>query len=270
MRRPTSRLVLVLVAVGSFGQPPETRPKFDAFEVATIKPTAPDWSGGRFIRMQSADRFVARNHALRTLLAAAYELHPHAIVGGPAWTDSDRYDILAKTPGTVRPNLNEQMAMLRKLLTDRFKLTFHRGSKELPIYALTVAKTGAKLKESAASQDASPEGPPPLVFVISPQLVRLPGHNASMSELASVMQRAALDRPVVDKTGISGRYDFDLEWTPDESQFGGVLGRPASSDDSGKPGLFAAIQQQLGLRLEATRGMVALLVIDHVERPSEN
>jgi uncharacterized protein (TIGR03435 family) len=162
------------------------------------------------------------------------------------------------------------MAMLRKLLADRFKLTFHRGSKEMPMYALTVARTGAKLKESVASPDASPEGPPPLVFVISPQSVRLPGRNASVSELASVMQRVALDRPVVDKTGISGRYDFELEWTPDETQFGGVLGRPASSDDSGKPGLFPAIQQQLGLRLEATRGMVALLVIDHVDRPSEN
>ena len=207
---------------------------------------------------------------MKTLLAAAYDLHPQAIAGGPAWIESDHYDILAKTPGAVRPNLNEQMAMLRKLLADRFKLTFHRESKELPIYALTVAKTGAKLKESAASPDASPEGPPPLIFVIAPQLVRLPGRSASMSELASVMQRAALDRPVLDKTGLSGRYDFELEWTPDESQFGGVLGKAPSADESLKPGLFAAIQQQLGLRLEATRGVVSLLVIDHVERPSEN
>jgi uncharacterized protein (TIGR03435 family) len=124
MRRISSLLVLVFLAVGLFGQSPESRPKFDAFEVATIKPTAPNWLGGRFIRMQSADRFVARNHSLKTLLAAAYDLHPQAIAGGPVWLESDRYDILAKTPGAIRPNLNEQMAMLRKLLADRFKLAF--------------------------------------------------------------------------------------------------------------------------------------------------
>ncbi len=253
-----------------FAQPPATRPAFDEFEVATVKPTPPDWSGGRFIRMQSADRFVARNHALKTLIAAAYNLSPRAISGGPAWIDSDRYDILAKAPGEVRPNLDEQMAMLRKLLADRFRLTFHRERKEMPIYALTVAKNGPKLKESTVSSDASPEGPPPLIFVVSPNLVRLPGHNATMAELASVMQRAALDRPVIDKTGISGRYDFDLEWTPDETQFGGALGKPPSTDDSAKPGLFAAIQQQLGLRLSAAKGPVEVLVVDRAERPSEN
>jgi uncharacterized protein (TIGR03435 family) len=89
-----------------------------------------------------------------------------------------------------------------------------------------------------------------------------------MSELASVMQRAALDDPVLDQTGLTGRYDFDLEFTPDEAVFGGAIGKGA--DDSSKPGLFAALQQQLGLRLEATRGLVDVLVIDHVERPSEN
>jgi uncharacterized protein (TIGR03435 family) len=91
-----------------------------------------------------------------------------------------------------------------------------------------------------------------------------------MAELAWVMQRAALDRPVVDKTGLSGRYDFDLEFTPDESQFGGVFGKLASTDDSAKPSLFTAIQQQLGLRLEPAKGPIEALVIDHVERPSEN
>ena len=120
------------------------------------------------------------------------------------------------------------------------------------------------------SPDASPEGPPPLVFVVSPQLVRLPGCYATMAELASVMQRSAFDRPVVDRTGLSGRYDFDLEFAPDQSVFGGALGRSASTDDSAKPGLFTAIQQQLGLKLEAAKGPVDALVIDYVERPSEN
>jgi len=91
-----------------------------------------------------------------------------------------------------------------------------------------------------------------------------------MSELASVMQRASLDRPVVDRTGLTARYDFDLEFTPDETQFGGAFPRPATTDEPLKPDLFAAMQQQLGLRLEATRGPVDLLIIDHAERPSAN
>jgi uncharacterized protein (TIGR03435 family) len=250
-----------------FAQPPAIRPAFDEFEVATIKPTDPGFQG-RFIRMESTHQLVARNHALNTLIAAAYNLNPRAISGGPAWIESDHYDILAKAPGEVRPNLDEQMAMLRKLLADRFKLTFHREQKELSIYALTVAKSGSKVKESAVSPDDSPIGPPPLIFVVTPPAVRLPGRYATMAELASVFQRGVLDRPVVDKTGLPGRYDFDLEFTPDESQFGGVLGRPPG--DAPLPGLFAAIQQQLGLRLEATKGPVDVLVIDGAARPSEN
>jgi uncharacterized protein (TIGR03435 family) len=248
-------------------QSPAAPAKFEAFEVATVKPTGPD-PKGRYIRMQSVHQFEAKNHALKTLIAAAYNLSPQAISGGPAWVESDHYDILAKTPNEARPNLDEQMSMLRKLLAERFKLTFHREQKELSIYALTVAKKGSKLQESTASAEPHPEGPPPLVFVISPQAVRLPARSASIAELASVLQRAALDRPVVDRTGLSARYDFDLEWAPDETQFGGVLGK--GPDDSVKPDLFAALQQQLGLKLEAIRGPVDALVIDHAERPSEN
>jgi uncharacterized protein (TIGR03435 family) len=244
-----------------------TRPKFTEFEVASIKPATE--SPARFIRMQGAQRFEAKNHSVKTLLAAAYNLNPHAISGGPAWIDSERYDILAKTPGDVRPNLNEQMAMLRALLAARFNLTFHRELRELSIYALTVAKGGPKLNESTASPDASPEGPPPLIFVVTPELIRLPGRNATIAELASVMQRAALDHPVVDRTGLSARYDFDLEFTPDETQFGGVFAKK-SIDDTGKPGLSAALQQQLGLRMDATKGKVETLVIDRVDHPSGN
>jgi uncharacterized protein (TIGR03435 family) len=160
------------------------------------------------------------------------------------------------------------MSMLRKLLADRFKLTFHREQKEFSIYALTVAKNGSRLKESTLDLDATPEGPPLLAFVIAPDTVRLPARSVTMPELASVFQRAALDRPVVDNTGLFGRYDFDLEWTPDESQFTGLglKGTP----DSTKPDLFTAIQQQLGLRLEATKGPIDTLVIEQAERPSAN
>ena len=258
---------LITTAGLAQAQSTAVRPQFDAFEVAAIKPADPDFRG-RYIRMQSAHQFTARNHTLKTLVQAAYNLTPRAISGGPAWVDSDHYDILAEAPGGVRPSLEEQMSMLRNLLADRFQLKFHRERKEFPIYALTVARGGSRLRESAASPDASPEGPPPLVFTIAPDIVRLPGRNATTAELASVLQRAALDRPVVDNTGLSGRYDFDLEFTPDESVFAGLglTGTPEST----KPGLFAAMQQQLGLRLEATRGPVEALVIDQAERPSEN
>ena len=136
------------------------------------------------------------------------------------------------------------------------------------MYALTAAKGGPKLKPGTESADANPQGPPPLIFVVSQELVRLPGRNATMGELASVMQRSALDHPVVDRTGLNGRYDFDLEFAPDESLFGGTLGKGLEA--SGKPGLFAAMQEQLGLRLESTRGPVEVLVVDHAERPVSN
>ena len=260
---------LILAAGGMFALSPPTHPEFDAFEVATIKPAVPG-SPGRWIKMESANRFHAKNHTLKSLIEAAYNLTPRAISGGPSWVDSERYEILAETPGDVRPSLDEQMSMLRKLLADRFKLTFHREQKEFSVYALTVAKIGPKLKESTASPDATPEGPPPLVFVLSPEGIWLPGRNATMSELASVFQRAALDRPVIDKTGISGRYDFDLKWTPDETQFDGNAVKVPGAADSDKPDLFAAMQQQLGLKLEATKGPIEALVIDRIERPSDN
>jgi uncharacterized protein (TIGR03435 family) len=245
-----------------------TRPQFDAFEVATIKPTDPDGGAGRWIRMQSADRFQAHNHAVRTLIAAAYDLNPQAISGGPAWVDSERWDILAKTPGAIRPNLDEQMSMLRDLLKERFKLGFHREPKQLSVYALSVPKGGTKkLKESTVAPDATPEGPPPLIFTLSPTVVRLPARYATMQEFASVLQRSPLDRPVLDRTGLSGRYDFDLEFAPDDRLWAGILPRPENSD---LPDLFKAVQEQLGLQLEATKGQVDALVIDRIERPSAN
>jgi uncharacterized protein (TIGR03435 family) len=124
--------------------------------------------------MQSADRFEAHNHAIRTLIAAAYDLSPQAISDGPPWVDTERWDILAKTPGQVRPNLAEQMSMLRQLLRERFKLVYHREPKLMSIYTLTVAKGGPKLKASTTLPDVTPEGPPPLIFALSPAEAQLP------------------------------------------------------------------------------------------------
>jgi uncharacterized protein (TIGR03435 family) len=243
------------------------RPKFDEFEVASIKKADPD-ARGRYIRMQTAHQFLAYNHALKTLIAAAYDVSPQAISGGAAWVESERYEILAVAPNDVRPNLTEQMAMLRALLADRFKLAIHREQKEMSVYALTVAKGGSKLKITTMSPDDTPEGPPALAFTVSPGFLHLPARYASMNEFASLLQRSALERPVVDQTGLPGRYDFDLEFAIDETLFGGALGK--GPDDPVKPSLFAALQEQLGLKLEATRGPVSALVIDRAEHPSEN
>ena len=247
----------------------QSRPTFEAFEVATIKPFGQDGglTQGRWIKMESADRFVAHNHAVRTLLAAAYDLPPQAISGGPSWVDSDRWEILAKTPGEVRPTLDEQMSMLRQLLSSRFNVSFHRERKDLAIFTLTVAPRGARLNETTISADAKPSGPPLVAFVVSPALVRLPAKYLSMAEFASLLQRSPLDRPVIDRTGLTGRYDFDLEFAPDESLWGGVLPRPENSD---KASLIRAMREQLGLNLESTRGPVDTIVLDHVDRPTPN
>ena len=158
--------------------------------------------------------------------------------------------------------------MYQELLADRFKLTFHREEKELPVYALTVGKSGPKLKKSLGD----PNGLPDQNFTqFSASLIELGVSNSTIADYFLAMQ-LVLDRPLVDRTGLVGRYDFLLKWTPDESQFGamGIRFSPPSNNPNGPPGLFTAIQEQLGLKLESTKGPVKVLVVDHVERPSEN
>jgi len=252
------------------GQNPSNRPRFDAFEVATIKPATAELRTGRFIRMQSAQTFQVKNHTVNELIAAAHDLTLRAISGGPRWTESDRYDITARTPGETRPTYDEQMTMLRDLLHDRFGLTFHRERKVFSIYEITLEKSGPRLEPSPLQPD-DPSNVTSMVFPASSggiDHIVMPGRNASMAQFASVLQRAILDRPVVDRTGLTGRYNFELEWTPDENQFGGQL--PAGRPDLPKPGLFEAVQKQLGLKITATRGPIDTLVIDRIERPSNN
>jgi len=255
----------ILSGPGSLAQSPVTRPKFDAFEVATIKAVESEPKSGRYITMQGSNRFVEKDYTLKLLIAAAYGLNPKTVIGGPAWISSDHYDIQAVTPGDVRPTHDEQMSMLRGLLSDRFKLTFHREQKEYSIYSLEIAKGGAKLKTSAKQPTDPPVVGPGVVY---PERIVLPGRNATIGDFTSLMQRAILDRPVVDRTGLTGRYDFDLEWAPDETQFDGDV--PAASAAAPSPPLFEALEQELGLRLVATKGLVAALVVDAAERPSAN
>jgi uncharacterized protein (TIGR03435 family) len=255
---------LVFAWLGEAQAPAVAKDSAPAFEVATIKPASPDAKAGRFITMQGTNRFIVKYYTLKLLIAAAYNLSPKVVSGGPTWVDSDHFDIVAETPGDKQPARPEQMAMLQSLLEERFKLTFHREPKDFPIYALQVAKDGPKLKESTA-----PVGDPAqLISTVYPQRIHLPARNATMGDFASLLQRALLDRPVVDQTGLAGRYDFDLDWAPDETQFGGEV--PVAPADAQAPPFFTAIQQQLGLRLEAMRGNVDALVIDHAEPPGAN
>ena len=242
----------------------QSPPKPDTFEVAAIKPVDPQEKAGRYITMQGDHRFIVKYYTLKLLIGAAYDLTPQAISGGPEWLSADHYDITALTPGVTRPSRDQQMLMLRTLLADRFKLRFHREEKEFSIYNLTIDKGGPKLKPSTTP----PNNPAELVSTVYPERVTLPARNASMGEFASLMQRAALDRPVVDKTGLTGKYDFDLTWSPDETQFGGEL--PVAPPDAAAPPFFIALQKQLGLKLEPAKGPVQTIVVDSVARPSEN
>lgn len=246
--------------------PPKLKPMAtDAdpkFEVATVKPSRPDVQGKGF-RVRGR-RFSTINTSVTDLITFAYGIHPRQISGGPEWMGGDKFDVTAQPDGEGQPNDKQWKTMVQKLLANRFQLAFHRDKKELSVYAITVAKGGPKLTKS----EGDPNGLPALFFR---GLGVLPARNATMADFASVMQAAVLDRPVVDHTGLSGRFDFTLNWTPDEFQFGGLgMKPPAASEGATAPELFTAMQQQLGLKLEATKAPAEILVIDRVEKPSEN
>jgi uncharacterized protein (TIGR03435 family) len=154
--------------------------------------------------------------------------------------------------------------LLRTLIEDRFKLVTHRDKRDLPSYALVVGSGGAKLLRN----DTNPNGPPGIGFKAPGVMSAV---NATMGEVAGTMQGNVMDRPVLDRTGLQGRFDFTLSWTPDESQFRGMgIQVPPPPPDAKLPGLFTAIQEQLGLRLESVTAPVEVIVIDKVDRPSEN
>jgi uncharacterized protein (TIGR03435 family) len=234
-----------------------------AFEVATIKPSNPDAQGKAFT--VRGHQVLTINTSLSDLITFAYGLHARQVMGGPDWVERDKYDVTGQPDAEGVPNVAQLRVMVQKLLTDRFKLAFHQDKKELSVYALIVGDKGPILTKSAGD----PNGLPALFFR---SLGALPARNATMADLAAVMQTAVLDRPVVDQTGLTGRYDFTLTWTPDETQFSamGVRVPPPTADPSAAPGLFTAIQEQLGLKLESTKAPVPVIVVDRVERPTDN
>jgi len=234
-----------------------------SFELATIKPSPPDARGGGS-GMDPGGRFTAHNLSLKNLMLLGYGLHPRQIEGGPAWFETDRFDIVAKADTAGAPDKAQVMMMVQKLLADRFGLRFHREKKELTVYALTVQNSGSKLTPSTGD----PHGLP---TVRADPHGHLTARNMTMEELTMGLQSNVLDRPVIDRTGLSERFDFTLDWTPDEFQFPG-LGPRTPAPDSGAtfPNLFTAFKDQLGLKLESTKGAVETFIIDRVEKPSGN
>jgi uncharacterized protein (TIGR03435 family) len=242
--------------------PPMDANASPGIEVATIKPTKPDEQ--HFMLVFRGGRFQTTNVSLSKLLAFSYGVQEKQLIGLPPWAETDKYDIDAKPDTNGAPNKKQLQGMVQKLIADRFKLTFHHDTKELSVYALSAAKTGAKLTKSENQGGLPGFGLRGLGAVT----VR----NATMSDFAAMMQETVLDRPVVNQTELAGRYDFSLNWTPDDSQFGGMAAKmpPPTDNANPPPALYTAIQEQIGLKLDATKAPTDVMVIDHVEKPSEN
>jgi uncharacterized protein (TIGR03435 family) len=239
------------------------------FEVATIKPSDPNRPGWG-ITVNRSGMFNTLNTNLSDLIKFAYDMHPKQVIGAPAWMDSDKFVISAKPDVPGMPSVNQMKVMLQKLLADRFNLKFHHDKKELSVYAITVAKGGEKIKKEENSTLPIPGfgGLPQRGFNV---------RNATIAEFASVMQAQFMEQPVVDQTGLGDtRYSFVLKWTPDPSQSRGFGGGPSPDgpppvpDPDAPPDLYAAMQQQLGLKMGTTKAPVDVMVIDKVDKPSEN
>jgi uncharacterized protein (TIGR03435 family) len=251
--------------LAAFAQTPE-RPRF---EVASVKPTngIGPVSGGAGIGSASE-----HNETVRFLLWFSYRVQPFQITGGPRWIDTDHFDIEARAEDR-NAGPDQIRLMLQSLLEDRFHLKLHRQMRQSSIYALVVAKGGPKIELSADQTSADVNGP-------SPPGSPLPNHGAIRLGAGSLLANAVrlsffcqmlsqrMDRLVVDRTNLSGRYDFLLQWNPGPGETRNEA--PAAPDIESRPSIFTAIQEQMGLKLESARGPVEVLVVDHIEKPTEN
>jgi uncharacterized protein (TIGR03435 family) len=252
--------------------PPPPPPKLMAadadpsFDVATIKPNNSGASSIQGLTLNGRN-FATRNSSLGDLIGFAYEVQAKQIVAAPDWLDKDRYDIAAVPDQDGAPNIQQLRAMVQKLLTSRFNLKFHHDQRELSAYVLTVGKNGQKLtptqlKGSLPGMGMRP-GPTGLTLVMA---------NSRLADFTGFLQMIVLDRPVVDRTGVTGRFDYSVTFTPDDSQFNGHPPKlpPSTETTESSPNLFTALQQQLGLKLDAEKTSVDVIAIDHVEKPSAN
>jgi uncharacterized protein (TIGR03435 family) len=249
-----------------------------------IKPAATN-ARGTFIEFAPGGRINLTNMTLKGMIGFAWDVQAFQISGSLSWLDSVRYDVTAKPDRNPKPG--EIPAMVQALLADRFQLAVHRGTQELPIYALVLARKDGKLGPGLT---VSKEGSCTPFDTSRPQQRPQPGTaprrtcgNSSVnpSRLSAIgipivnlvpMLEMVLERTVVDRTGLTGNFDVGMEWIPNETQamrWPSDLPKPPQSDIAG-PSLFAAIQEQLGLKLESAKGPVEVVVIDHAEKPSDN
>ncbi len=271
-------LVGLICAASTRAQSASSAPA-PSFEVASIRVNH-SASGGTHVS-SSESRLRVSNATVKNLILSAYDIQPSQLSGGPGWINTTRFDINAKVEDslvekfkTMKPEegREQRMLLLQSLLAERFNLKVTHSTKELPIYVLVIAKSGIKFQESKTDQQGSSmnshsQGAGP---------VQLESKGVTMASLAQNLSRQ-VDRTVLDRTGLAGRYDFTLQYSRDENQ--GVIFKatdsgsgPASPPppDSSVPTIFTALQEQLGLKLEATKGPVEMLVIDHIDMPTED
>jgi len=250
-----------------------------AFDAISIHPTKPGMTTtingvttNRSFARATPDGYSVGNDTLKDLIMDAYNVKWDTIVGGPDWIGTTGYDIDAKvTPAADAPppklTRAQRKQMIQSMLADRFKLIVHNETKDAPIYELQLAKSGSKLPESTPNDGFAkgikgPDGnPAPIGYPVMLGRGRLFGQAVTIDSLIDYLKQE-LKRPVVDKTGLTGKYDLSLQWTPDNTL--------ADSPLAGGPSIFTAVQEQLGLKLTSTHGPVKTLVIDHVEPPSPN
>ena len=270
------------VSSGGETQIADVPAKAPAFEVASVRP---DKSGKGFELTYTPNWFTATNMPLQPVIVNAYGLRDQKLItegrlipGGPSWINSDPYDIQAKISDSdlrelkklsVDQQLAQKRLMLQSMLADRFQLKIHRETRQASCYALVIGKDGSKMKEAKSIDPALPDG----------RLVAQPGavtaQGVSLSQLVFVLT-GPLGCPVLDQTGLAGKYDFTLQYSPDQGSSpmsmrpeGGQQESAPAPDVSG-PSLFTAVREQLGLRLIPATARVDGIVIDHVEKPSEN
>ena len=255
VRKAAAALVVLLTPL----QAQQTIAKFD---VASVRPNKSGVRGSGF--NPQGNRLTATNVSLFALVEWAYEMEDFRISGGPGWMKSDRFDIAAESEGT--PSIPQLRLILQPVLADRFHLQLHRQTKELPVYELSVAKGGSKLKEGRCVGTPSPANP--CGGTSGSTRGTLIGRAVSLQTLAKDLS-GVLGRVVLDKTTLQGEYDFDLMWTPDETFARGPGDPDAPAADPNGPSIFTALQEQLGLTLKAAKGLVDVLVIDRAELPDE-
>jgi len=257
---------LTCLVMVSSAQTPDTKPP--TFEVASIKVNHDTGNTGMSINDAPGGRLDCSNVTLRMLLAFAYSLRDYQLLNLPAWADTERYDIMAKPspeaeasePPSNSPAFGGRLReRTRALLAERFALKTHEESREMSIYSLVVAKGGAKLPPTTSDRPMS-----------SWNNTRVICRKIGMQRFAQMVLSARMGRPVVDNTGLTGEYDFTMQFQPDElASKPGVVGTAPAPAAEG-PSFLTALEEQLGLKLVGAKGPVPFLVIDHVERASAN